>query len=382
MSNLEIVWKFLLNFVNKSNKIIVQEFNFNTIKLGVRTLKSIRTKIMAGIVCTVTVFLLIVGGVSIYMSYSSSVSQLEDSMKTTAAITASRIEKELEAYRNVAISFGARSDIAGNTMTTEEKETLMNQWAQKYNMTRSNILDANGIGLFDGNDYSDRDYYTECMKGNSYISTPVVSKVTGELTIIVAAPLWENGVVDSNVIGVVYFVPHETFLNDIVSSINISENGSAYMLDKNGNTIAHEDIQMVRNQDNTIADSIVSVERGSNIVDEVAGLMDTTAEGARAAVSIMDTISQETDNEAQAIKQVTVGIDQISSVVQTNSATAEQSAAASEELSGQANMLRELISGFKLRNVSTGSSWQSFGMSDSASNTSDRESVPFGSDKY
>lgn len=68
-----------------------------------------------------------------------------------------------------------------------------------------------------------------------------MSKVTGELTIIVAAPLWENGVVDSNVIGVVYFVPRETFLNDIVSSINISENGSAYMLDKNGNTIAHED---------------------------------------------------------------------------------------------------------------------------------------------
>ena len=218
-------------------------------------MKSIRTKIMAGIVCTVTAFLLIVGGVSIYMSYSSSVSQLEDSMKTTATITASRIEKELEAYQNVAISFGARSDIAGNTLTAEEKATLMNQWAQKYNMTRSNILDANGIGLLDGNDYSDRDYYTECMKGNSYISTPVVSKVTGELTIIVAAPLWENGVVDSNVIGVVYFVPRETFLNDIVSSIHISENGSAYMLDKNGNTIAHEDIQMVRNQDNTIADS-------------------------------------------------------------------------------------------------------------------------------
>lgn len=173
-------------------------------------MKSIRTKIMAGIVCTVTAFLLIVGGVSIYMSYSSSVSQLEDSMKTTATITASRIEKELEAYRNVAISFGARSDIAGNTLTAEEKATLMNQWAQKYNMTRSNILDANGIGLLDGNDYSDRDYYTECMKGNSYISTPVVSKVTGELTIIVAAPLWEDGVEDSNVIGVVYFVPYET----------------------------------------------------------------------------------------------------------------------------------------------------------------------------
>lgn len=39
---------------------------------------------------------------------------------------------------------------------------------------------------------------------------------------------------------------------------------------------------------------------------------------------------------------------QISDVVQTNSATAEESAAASEELSGQANMMHQQISQFKL----------------------------------
>ena len=43
-------------------------------------------------------------------------------------------------------------------------------------------------------------------------------------------------------------------------------------------------------------------------------------------------------------------MDQISSVVQTNSATAEESAAASEELSGQANVLKELVSRFRLDN--------------------------------
>ncbi|MBQ6985599.1 MAG: methyl-accepting chemotaxis protein, partial [Oscillibacter sp.] len=46
--------------------------------------------------------------------------------------------------------------------------------------------------------------------------------------------------------------------------------------------------------------------------------------------------------------------DQISSVVQTNSATAEQSAAASEELSGQSNMLKKLVSQFTLRRESGG----------------------------
>ena len=47
---------------------------------------------------------------------------------------------------------------------------------------------------------------------------------------------------------------------------------------------------------------------------------------------------------------MTQGIDQISSVVQTNSATAEESAAASEELSGQAQLLKNLVGQFKLQN--------------------------------
>ena len=43
------------------------------------------------------------------------------------------------------------------------------------------------------------------------------------------------------------------------------------------------------------------------------------------------------------------GIDQISGVVQMNSGTAEESAAASEELSAQAQLLKELIGKFKLK---------------------------------
>ena len=37
-------------------------------------------------------------------------------------------------------------------------------------------------------------------------------------------------------------------------------------------------------------------------------------------------------------------------MVQTNSATSEESAAASEELSGQAQMLKDLVANFKLAN--------------------------------
>ena len=55
---------------------------------------------------------------------------------------------------------------------------------------------------------------------------------------MVAAPLYSKGIHGKSIVGVVYFVPHETFLNDIVSAIQIGENSRAYMINKSGDTIA------------------------------------------------------------------------------------------------------------------------------------------------
>ena len=69
-------------------------------------------------------------------------------------------------------------------------------------------------------------------------------------------------------------------------------------------------------------------------------------------MELVQKISKATIEQANSISQVTSGMDQISSVVQTNSATAEQSAAASEELSGQAQMMKQMVGQFKIRDVS------------------------------
>ena len=64
----------------------------------------------------------------------------------------------------------------------------------------------------------------------------------------------------------------------------------------------------------------------------------------------MHQISQASSEQANAIDGISVGISQISSVVQSNSATSEESAAASEELSSQAQVLRNLLEKFQLKN--------------------------------
>ena len=62
---------------------------------------------------------------------------------------------------------------------------------------------------------------------------------------------------------------------------------------------------------------------------------------------MIDTIAEASEKQATAVNNVTIGVDQISAVVQTNSATSEQSAAASEELSAQTSDMKRLITQFK-----------------------------------
>lgn len=102
-----------------------------------------------------------------------------------------------------------------------------------------------------------------------------------------------------------------------------------------------------------IEGSIQAVERGTQLADQTAYTLIEVVENAKQVVEVVDGIAQASNEQASSIAQVTQGIDQISNVVQTNSATAEESAAASQELSGQAQVLKDLIGQFKLKQDNT-----------------------------
>lgn len=218
-------------------------------------MKSIKAKILVSMILTVAISLSLIGGVSCILGYNGTQNAIESSMSETASITAERISYQLQEYMTVAKEAGTIARIANPETPMADKQALLQQKVDTYGLLRYNLLDMNGVSAFDGNDYSSRTYFQESIKGNTWVSEPLVSSVTGELTIIVSAPVWKDGIANSEVVGVVYFVPPETFLNDIVASIQISEGGSAYMLDAQGNTIAHKNAENVINQENTIQDA-------------------------------------------------------------------------------------------------------------------------------
>lgn len=207
--------------------------------------KTIRGRITATIVVIVTICLLLVGIISCTLSVVSNNNQLESSMTVTAKLASQRVEEELLSYRNVAKAFGSQESIASKKVSVKEKKEILDLWVKEYDFQRGNIIDIKGKSLVDGNDYSDREYIQHALKGETYFSVPTVSKITGELSIMISAPIWENGEIGSKVTGAVYFVPKETFLNNIMSEIKISENGTAYMIDKDGFTIAAESMDSI-----------------------------------------------------------------------------------------------------------------------------------------
>jgi methyl-accepting chemotaxis protein len=98
-----------------------------------------------------------------------------------------------------------------------------------------------------------------------------------------------------------------------------------------------------------IANSIEKAELGSRIANETAASLAEIVAGIGNSNRIASEIATSSGEQSSGIEVVNNGIDQVAQVVQQNSATAEESAAASEELSGQSSMLRQLIAQFKLR---------------------------------
>ena len=100
-----------------------------------------------------------------------------------------------------------------------------------------------------------------------------------------------------------------------------------------------------------IGRSISAVNQGTQIADATAQQLKNVVEGAHGIEETINGIAADAQTQAGAVVQIQDQIGQITGVVQTNSSTAEESAATSQELSAQANVLKQLVKTFRLRRM-------------------------------
>lgn len=91
------------------------------------------------------------------------------------------------------------------------------------------------------------------------------------------------------------------------------------------------------------------VENGSQLTSLTQDSLKSVVEGAGTVTRQIKLINDASKEQETAINRIKDSIYQISTVIQSNSATSEESAAASEELAGQAQILKGLIGKFQLK---------------------------------
>lgn len=102
-----------------------------------------------------------------------------------------------------------------------------------------------------------------------------------------------------------------------------------------------------------IEDSIRKVNAGSRIAGDTAKALEEITSAVEQSEVIIHQIAEASNYQATAVGQIEQAIGQVSQVVQTNSATSQQCAAASEELSNQANRMKEELSVYTLDSAGT-----------------------------
>ncbi len=112
--------------------------------------------------------------------------------------------------------------------------------------------------------------------------------------------------------------------------------------------LAGKSAEAAHNTTALIENSLKAVQAGMAQVSATSASLDDVVIKEAQVAEMVSEITRAAIEQSDAIKQITLGVDQISSVVQTNSATSEQSAAAAEQLASQANILKDLVGKFTL----------------------------------
>ncbi len=113
--------------------------------------------------------------------------------------------------------------------------------------------------------------------------------------------------------------------------------------------LAGKSSEAAKNTSVLIDQTAEAIEEGSKAAKDTAEAMMNVVAQTKEVTGLIEEIAEYSTKQATAADEVSRGIDQISDVVQSNMATAEKSAAASEELSSQANTLNDLVSRFRLK---------------------------------
>lgn len=214
-------------------------------------LKSIKLKLVVYFLLLLLITSATLGVIS-YTSASKAIvneaSEAVENLATEGAMLVhSRIENQLLELKSIA----SKSEIEG--MDWEIQREILEHEIEHYDFLALGVVYPDGTTVYNDGSTSqlgDRDYIQKAFKGEANVSDFILSRVTNEMVLMFATPIEQKGKIVAVLIG----RKPASALNGTIANMGFGENGYAYMIGTDGTMYAHENEQLVLQQQNVFSD--------------------------------------------------------------------------------------------------------------------------------
>ena len=233
------------------------------------------------------------------------------------------------------VADGAQSLAQGSTEQAASIEQLSNSIAEIAERTKANAVIASKTAAL-----------SETIKENAEKG----SRQMGEMITAVS----EINDASRNISKIIKTIDDIAFqtnilaLNAAVEAARAGEHGKGFaVVAEEVRNLASKSAEAAKETGDMIQNSMEKAGLGSRIADETSESLSGIVTGINESYRLVEEIAAASEQQSAGISQIDVGIGQVAQVVQQNSATAEESAATAEEMSGQSDILQQLIAQFK-----------------------------------
>lgn len=217
-------------------------------------MKSIKAKLVIFLGLLILVICIGLGTTSFVNSSKALTSNLSKTLPKIAEQSASNIQGRIEGQLSSLEVVVLNHKINDLKIPWENKKAILLEEVKRNGNLKMGIADKNGdVKYTDGEsaNIKERPYFKTALSGKNDISDPLISKVDGAMVIVYSVPIKNN----NEIVGVLVSTRDSNKLSDLTNQVKFGQTGNAFLINKEGVTIAHSNKDLVVKMYNAIEEA-------------------------------------------------------------------------------------------------------------------------------